>query len=474
MVIRFRNLLMLCTLGFSSLTAGGLDSISQAADWSRFRGPNGSGLAEDAKQLPTEFSATKNLKWKMELPGPGSSSPIVVGDRVIVTCWSGYGLSRENPGDMKALKLHLMSFDRQSGKQQWDAVVDPFYPEEPYQGMFAEHGYASHTPASDGEMVFAYFGKAGLFAFDMNGKKLWNKSVGTGTGFRGWGTASSPILYKDLVIVTASSESQSLVAFNKKTGEQVWKQEADGLAGTWGTPVLVEVDKTRTDLVIGVPYEIWGLNPDTGKLRWFCNATQDDSYCSSVVANGDTVYAIEGRSGGSFAVRAGGKDDVSKSHLVWSGNNRNRIGTPVVADGRIYFVAGKVITALDAKTGSEIYQSRLSSKAGGSSEAANPAPGSGGGPGGPGGYGGGPGGGGRGGRGGGMGGQDYSSPVVGDGKLYYVGRNGEIFVVKTGATFEQLAVNRLTDQVEDFSSTPAISGKQIFIRSSKHLYCVSE
>lgn len=436
------------------LLALSISSPLVAEDWSRFRGPNGSGVASDAQSLPVTFSATENLQWKVPLPGPGSSSPIVVGKKVLITCWSGYGVSREEPGDLKALKLHLMCFDRQSGEQLWDEAIDAHFPEEEYRGMFAEHGYASHTPVSDGKQVFVYFGKTGLFAFDLNGNKQWSKSVGTGTGAKGWGTSSSPILYKDMVIVTASAESQALVALKKDSGEQVWKQEADGLVGTWGTPVLVEVDKSRTDLVIGVPYEIWGLNPDTGKLRWFCNATEDESFCSSVVASGDVVYAVEGRGGGSYAVKAGGKDDVSKSHLVWSGSGRNRIGTPVIADGKIYFISAKVINCVDSATGKEIFQARLNSKAGGG-QAQPPARG-------------------PGGRGGGMGGQDYSSPVVGDGKLYYVARNGEIFVLKLGSEFEQLSSNRLTDETEDFSASPAISDKQIFIRSSKHLYCVGK
>lgn len=460
----------------------GLALASQASmgDWDRFRGPNGSGIASDAKNLPVEFSPTKNLKWKAELPGPGSSSPIIVGNRVFVSCWSGYGLSRESVGDIKALKLHLLCFDRASGKVLWNQSIDPHFPEEEYRGMFAEHGYASHTPVSDGQSVFVYFGKSGIHAFDLEGKKLWNKQIGTGSDRRGWGSASSPILYKDLVIVTAPAESQAIVAFNKKSGEQVWKQEADGFAGTWGTPVLVEIDKSRTDLVIGVPYEIWALNPENGKLRWFCEATQDDSYCSSVIADGETIYAVEGRGGGSFAIKAGGKDDVTKSNILWSGSGRNRIGTPVTHNGMLYFVSSRIVNCIDAKTGKEIYQARLTPKAG-SGTAAPPSPAgegrSGGGFGG-GGFGGGPGGGGFGGGGrggrGGMGGQDYSSPILGDDKLYYTSRNGDIYVIKPGSTYEQLAVNRLTDQTEDFSATPAISGNELFIRSSKTLYCVGQ
>ena len=462
-------------LFYAALTSAmvGVCSVAHTADWARFRGPNGSGVATDAGKLPSEFSETKNLKWKVALPGRGSSSPIVVGDRVLISCWSGYGQSREDVGDMKALKLHLVCYDRATGKELWNQTIDPHFPEEPYQGMFAEHGYASHTPVSDGESVFVYFGKSGVHAFDLEGKKLWNRQVGTGADRNGWGSASSPILYKDLVIVTASAESQAVIALDKKSGEEVWKQVAEGFAGTWGTPVLVEVDKERSDLVIGVPYEIWGINPDTGKLRWYCEASQDNSYRSSVVAEGDTVFAVEGRSGGSFAVRAGGKGDVTKTHLVWSGSERNNIGTPLLLDGRLYFVAGRIMTCIDSKTGKEIYKSRLESgvrapAVGGTSTDFPRASGQGGAGSGAGGAGG------RGGRGGGMGGQDYASAVAGDGKLFFVARNGEIFVIKPGATFEQLSTNRLTSEPEDFSASPAISGNQLFIRSSKHLYCIQQ
>jgi len=120
--------------------------------------------------------------------------------------------------------------------------------------MFAEHGYASHTPVSDGEHVFCFFGKAGVFAFDLKGNKLWQASVGTESGARNWGTASSPVLYKNLVIVPATAESEAIVALNKETGKEVWRQEAAGFNSCWGSPVLVRVDDQRTDLVIGVPH----------------------------------------------------------------------------------------------------------------------------------------------------------------------------------------------------------------------------
>lgn len=449
------------TLALSGLLFILVASSSWSADWNRFRGPNGSGVSSDEKPVPTTWSDSENLKWKVAIPGPGSSSPIVVGDRVYVTCWSGYGTDRSNAGKQQDLRRHLLCIDRNTGKTIWMKTVEPVLPEDPYGGMFAQHGYASHTPASDGERVYVFFGKTGVLAFDRDGNQLWHTKVGTESDPRGWGSASSLVLYKDLVIVTASAESEAIVGLDKNTGKERWRQEASGLGSTWGTPILVEVDAQRTDLVLGVPSEIWGLNPETGKLRWFCQAMQSDQYCSSVIASDGVVYGIEGRGGGSIAIRAGGSGDVTKTHVVWSGRDSNRIGTPVIHEGRIYFFSNRVANCIDASTGSEIYQARLS---GGNAPAAEAQRG----------FAGGGGFGGRGGFGGGMGGQDYASPVAADGKLFYMTRGGDAFVLKLGPKFEQLAVNRVTPDTEDFSATPAISNGELFIRSSKHLYCVAD
>lgn len=463
-----------------------------AEDWARFRGVNGSGISTDPESLPDSWSPTENLKWKVALPGPGSSSPIVVGDKVFVTCWSGYGLSRgEEAGDQSQLMRHLLCLDRETGATIWDKEVKPFLPEDDYGGMFAEHGYASHSPVSDGERVYVYFGKTGALAFDMQGNQLWQTSVGTESDPRGWGSSSSPVLYKDLLIVTATAESEAIVALDKRTGKEVWRQEAQGFGGTWGTPVLVEVSADRTDLVIGVPFEIWGLNPETGKLRWYCDAMDTNSYCSSVVTGDGVVYGIEGRGGGSIAVKAGGEGDVTGTHVVWTGRDNNRIGTPVLQDERPYFFSGGVANCIDAKSGKQVYQSRLVGTPGaaGAALAENRGPpqgaqerpedgpprgpeGRGQGGRGPEGRGQGGGGGFGGRRGGRMGSQDYSSAVSGDGKLYFISRGGDGYVLKIGPEFHQLSVNRVTADAEDFSATPAISHGCLFIRSSKHVYCI--
>ncbi len=459
---------LFCATSFASLNA---------SDWTRFRGPNGTGISPDADPLPTTFSDTENLQWKIELPGAGVSCPIVVGDKVFVTCYSGYGVDRQDPGSMKDLKRHLVCVDRATGKTLWEKTIEAVLPEDEYSGMgVPEHGYASHTPVSDGTNVYVFFGKSGVFAYDLDGKELWNASVGKQSDDRSWGSSSSPIVVDNVLVVPAGPESRAVVGIDKTTGKELWKSESDGLGNVWGTPAVSKVDETRTDIVIGAPDEIWAINPATGKLKWYCSAMATDQFNSSVVVADNMIYAVEGRGGGSIAVKAGGKGDVTASNISWSGNDSNRFSTPLVYDGRIYLISGSTAKCISAADGKEIFQARLQGAAAGAEQGGGGRPG--GPPGGAPGPGGGPGqppGGGRGGRGGFGGGRgsDYSSPVLGDGKIFYVSRSGEVHVLKASDTFEKLATNRLTSESEDFSATPAISNGQIFIRSNKHLYCVS-
>ena len=495
-----------------TLLAVATGSEAQAADWPRFRGVNGSGVSVDSGVLPAEWSETENLKWSVPLPGPGKSSPIVVGDRVIVTAWSG-----ENPPD--DLRRHLLCFDRKTGKELWNKTIEPLTPDEPFRGMFTENGYASHTPVSDGERIFAFFGLDGVRAYDMEGNELWRTVVGAGTDPSGWGTASSPILTDELVIVPATSEDASLVGLNKKTGEEVWRREAALLEGVWGTPLLIDGADGAEELVIATPAEIWGLAPATGKLRWYAVGPESRSISSSAVADKGIVYMVGGRDSGTMAVRAGGEGDVTESHVAWNNNYRGGIGTPLCYDGLLYSFNNGVATCFDAATGERIYQERLkppaektenvaateaqangpaagqeavekdapATTAAAETPDAKPAdegfgrPGDSADPRGFGGFGGGFGGGGFGGGGfggrggrGGMRQQDYSSPVAADGKIIFVRRSGETYVLAPGREFKQLAVNKFDGDDGDFSATPAVSDGELFIRSSNKLYCIGK
>lgn len=468
----------------SVLLGGTLSATVHAGDWPRFRGPNGTGVSTDPDALPDSIQAPETLAWKTPLPGAGVSCPITAGDRVFVTCYSGYGVDRSAPGDMQALKRHIVCLSTTDGKVLWQHTIDSVLPEDEYSGMgVPEHGYASHTPVTDGKSVYGFFGKSGVYAWDLDGKQLWHAAVGTGSDDRAWGSSSSPILAGNVLVVAAGPESRAVVGLDAASGKELWKAESDLLGSVWGTPALSVVDDSRTDVVIGAPSEIWAINPQSGKLRWYCSAMQTDQFNSSVLVDGSMIYAVEGRGGGSIAIRGGGRGDVTADHVAWSGNDSNRFSTPLLHDGRLYLISGGTVKCIKAADGSEVFQGRLQSSRGadgaseGSREGRPPggpagpgvpgAPGQppGGGRGGFGGFGGG-----RGGRGG-MGGQDYSSPVLGDGKIFYVSRSGELYVIKPTEKLEQVSSGRITTESEDFSASPAISDGRLLIRSSKHLYC---
>jgi outer membrane protein assembly factor BamB len=199
-------------------------------------------------------------------------------------------------GNLNDLKRHLVCIDATTGAQLWEKSVTATQPEDPYSRMLGEHGYASGTPVSDGERVYVFYGKSGVLAYDLDGNELWRVSVGTESGPMRWGSGASPILYGDMVIVNASEENQALFALDKKTGKEVWKAQAEGLGMTWGTPILVG-EGEATELAIGVPGEIWGFNPKTGKLKWFAQGMPENSFCASLVTDGSVVYAIDGRGG---------------------------------------------------------------------------------------------------------------------------------------------------------------------------------
>lgn len=412
--------LLLCPLAPSPVVGG---------EWARFRGPGGAGISSDTG-LPVRWGESENLKWKLPLPGGGSSSPIVVGDRIFVTGFSGEGDS---------LERHLVCADRKQGKVIWTKSVPAQLPEDSYRGFLTEHGYASNTPVSDGEHVFAFFGKSGVLAFDLDGNQLWKVDVGQESSNRRWGSAASLVLYQDTVIVNASEESQSIRALSKATGEEVWKAQASSLELAYGTPTLMQLEGGREELIIGVPSEVWGMDPATGKLTWYAETSLTGNICPSIVAGDGVAYVFGGyRSSGSHAIRIGGKDNVTSSHMVWSSRNSSYVATPVLHEGHLYWIDDRgQAFCIDAKTGDLVYRERLRGVSGG-------------------------------------GRPFYASPVLCDGKLYVVSRWDGTFVLSAEPELKVLAQNRFTADESDFSGTPAISDGELFLRSGKFLYCVAQ
>lgn len=410
--------------------------LASAADWPRFRGSGGLGIGESA--VPLEWSDSKNLLWKAALPGPGSSSPVVHGNDVFVTCYSGYGV----PGDAGAsakLVRHLVCFDRSTGVEKWRRDVPAALPEDAYEGFLTEHGYASSTPVVDADAVYAFFGKSGVIAFDRAGKELWRTGVGRESSNRRWGSAASLILHGDLVIVNAAEESQSVRGLDRRTGREVWKAEAAALELAYGTPAIARLPDGRDELVVAVPSEVWGLDPSTGKIRWFASHALTGNLSPSVIVDGDVVYVFGGfRSAGSLAVRAGGTGDVTKSHVLWTSKASSYVATPLLHDGHLYWIddRGQAFCS-NAKTGEQVYRSRVAEITGGGRPV-------------------------------------YASPVLSAGRLIVPTRWNGTLIMPAEPRFEVLACNRFAGDESDFSGTPAIADGRLYLRSGQFLFCVGE
>ncbi|HMF18192.1 MAG TPA: PQQ-binding-like beta-propeller repeat protein [Gemmataceae bacterium] len=400
----------------------GFAMLARADDWLGFRGPGGLGISAD-KNLPVSWGEGKNLAWKTEMPGPGSSCPIVVGNKVFITCYSGYAVDRQNPGDIKKLKRHVLCLDRAKGKILWSKEIPAVQPEHACGTFLDLHGYASSTPVSDGKSVFVFFGLTGVLAFDLDGKELWKTSVGKGTN--GWGSGTSPIVYKNLVIVNASVEDSSLIALDKKTGKEVWR--AKNITESWSTPVLVKVGG-QTELVVSGSRKILGFDPDTGKELW--HADSFNWYvCPTVTAHEGVVYALQNST--CVAVKAGGKGDVTKTHTLWQKEFGDVVTSPVFHQGHIYW-SGSTAVCLNAADGKVVYKERLKP---------NPD-------------------------------NFYAAPVLVDGKIYYVSRTKGTYVVAARPKFELLGHNTLDDSVSN--TGPVVSNSQLLLRSDRFLYCVGK
>jgi outer membrane protein assembly factor BamB len=416
-----------------SLAIVSLSFTALAADWPQFRGPTADGVTTETN-LPLKWSEKENIVWRTELPGPGSSSPIVVGERVFLTSYSGYGVDASAPGDMKDLKRHAICLNRRDGKIVWQHAVKTDLPEKPYQGQYITmHGYASSTPVSDGKSVCFFFSHAGVHAFGVDGKKLWDVSVGQRA--HDWGAGSSPILYGDLLIVNAALESNTLFALDKRTGKTVWS--ATGFPNSWNTPTIVKAGG-RDELVVNASGKIRAFDPKSGKELWSCRSIKAAELCPSIVAHDGVIFILGSPKGESMAVRAGGSGDVSATHIVWETPKGSNVGSPVYHDGYVYFVndARGLALCLDAKTGAVIYEQPM------------------------------------------LGPRKrdrwYATPLLSGDRLYYVSRTSGTIVLAAKPQFEVLSTNVIADDTSVTNASPAVSNGQIFLRTGRYAYCIGK
>ncbi|MFO0796567.1 MAG: PQQ-binding-like beta-propeller repeat protein [Gemmataceae bacterium] len=397
-------------------------ATAAAQDWPAFRGADGSGTSP--KAAPLTWSATKNVVWKTELPGAGTSTPVVVGDRVFVTCYSGY--DGRGPNQI-GLKLHVVALDRATGKLLWTRDVAPKLPEQ--ENIRDGHGYASATPAADATRLYTFFGKSGVVAFDHGGKELWRADVGS--NLNGWGSAASVVLAGGKVVVNASVESDSLVALDPATGKEGWRVR--NVKESWNTPVLT-THAGRQELVLASFGKLFAVDPASGRELW-SSATDIPWYMVPSVVVGDGVaYALGGRPGGGLAVKLGGTGDVTRTHRLWTSKKGTNVPSPVLHEGHLYWMhdnQGMAFCA-DAKTGRVVYEERV-------------------------------------GRGDGV----YGSPVLAGGRIYYPGRSGTMYVVAAKPAFELLASNTFGER-GDFLSSPAVADGRLYLRTNRSVCCVGE
>ena len=396
-------------------------------DWPRFRGPDGMGVS-DAGDLPISWSHNENVVWKTPLPGPGASSPIVFGDHVYLTCYTGYFVSGRPDGSLEELKRHLIAVHRGDGRVLWNQALPAKLPEE---RRIRDHGYAASTAVADAERVYVFFGKSGVYAFDHSGRQIWHADVGSQT--HGWGSGTSPVLHKDLVIVNASIESESLVALDRTTGRRRWQTE--GIRESWNTPLIITAPSGRQELIVAIAGKILAFDPDTARSLWSCDTDIGWYMVPSVIAADGIVYCLGGRSGtAALAVRAGGSGNVTATHRLWTSDRGSNVSSPVYHEGHLYWMHEQrgIAYCARASDGEIVYEQRLDRA-----------------------------------------GQVYASALLAAGRVYYLTRDGKTFVLAAKPQFEQLAVNDLRDGGV-FNGSFAVTGNRLLVRSDKYLYCLGQ
>ncbi len=401
-----------------------------AADWPGWRGPTGQGTT-DEKDLPLTWDGKtgKNVLWKTLLHGgakqnpefssPGWSSPIVCKGRVFLTTttWPAGLTEKERRASIAA--HHVLCIDAETGKQLWETdvpagpiVVNNFY-----------HGYAVPTPATDGTLVFALFGSGILAALDYDGKIVWREELPHLRDVDG-GVCSSPVLYEDTVIIPGL-QSLGLRALEKRTGKVRWEQPIKQ-RNTMATPALLKIDgKTQ---LIHYAGGVQGIDPATGKVLWSCRAPTSQS---SPVYGGGLLYADAGRGGQQAAlIDPTGTGDITKTHVKWQSRIEGAAGSSAIIVGdRIYRVSGQeFIRSLDLQTGEMVQEEKCK----GISPSASP----------------------------------IATP---DGRIYFAS-SGKSYVLKSGASFEVLAVNDLNDRPD--YATPAVAGGRLYIKGKSYLWCI--
>jgi outer membrane protein assembly factor BamB len=407
--------------------------------WPQWRGPYATGVSRQAKP-PIEWGETKNIKWKVEIPGRGSSSPVVWGDRLYLQTAVPLGASGDThkplggvtPRPPHAFKV--LSIDRRTGKVVWEKTAREQAPHEP--AHFENGTWASGSPITDGQHIIAYFESFGIYCYDMNGTLVWEKDLGDKRMRNQFGEGSTPVLHGNtIVVVWDHLGGQSfVVAMDKRNGQELWRENRDEI-DTWATPLVVEHEGRAQVIVPGVK-RLRSYDLATGKVVWETAGLTMNPIPSPVFDNG-IVFATSGFQGNSLkAIKiAGATGDITNTgHVLWTlDRDTPYVPSPLVYEGVLYILKTNngLLSAFDAQSGKPLYQLQRLEKAP----------------------------------------NVFSSPVAAAGRVYIAGRDGTTVVLNHGRSFQVLAENVLDD---GFDASPALVEGDIYLRGYKYLYAIGE
>jgi outer membrane protein assembly factor BamB len=426
---------------------------AQAGDWPQFRGPSASGIGDGLKP-PVRWDAAKgtNVVWTLELPGLSVSSPVVWGDRIFVTTAissdakqtlrTGLYGDTDPVNDSSPHQWKVLAVDKNTGKILWEQTAHEGVPKTKRHPKSSQ---ASPSPVTDGKVVVAYFGSEGLYAYSTGGKLLWKKDLGlqnAGWFFdpdSEWGAASSPVIYKNAVIMQCDRQKDSFIAaYDLKDGKELWRT-ARAEIPSWGTPTIVQ-GKDRVEVATNAPKAIRGYDAETGKELWTLGPNSEVVCTTPVSANGlifvtagyppvQPIYAIKIGSTGDLTLKDGKE---SSDSIAWSKQRGGvYLPSPIVYGEHLYTVSNNgILTAYEAKTGNRVYQQRV-----------------------------------------GEGGSFVASPVAAAGKLYITSEDGDMYTVKAGPQYELLSKNPIGEPI---LATPALAGDLLIVRGAKHLFAIAE
>jgi outer membrane protein assembly factor BamB len=416
-------------------------AVNDERYWAQWRGPAMTGVSRTAKP-PLQWGEGKNVKWKVEIPGRGSSSPIVWNDRVFLLTAIPVGVTgpaqHEPRGALPKRGMHqfkVLALDRKTGKTVWEHLARE---EEPHEAAHGDNGtWASSSAITDGEHVIAYFESRGLYAYDMNGKLIWQADFGDKKMRNQFGEGSTPVLYGNTLVVVWDHLNQPsyVIALDKRTGKELWRVDHPEM-DTWATPLVVTHNR-RQQVIVNAMNRVRSFDLESGKLVWEGPGTTMNVIPSAVSGNG-MVFIMSGFRGNNLkAIKlADAKGDIAGTGAIAWELDRDTpyVPSPLLYDNILYFLKTNngLLSAYDAVTGKPHYTVQRIAKAPG---------------------------------------EVFSSPVGADGRVYITSRDGVTTVIKHGSAYEVLAENTLDD---GFDASPALVDNEIYLRGYKYLYAISQ